>query len=173
MSGREFKPGDVAIVRDEDNQTHHAIVVSAENPGGLHVVVPTYAAAHGMDKHQRLYFGDGAVRSLVAIDLDDMLAVERLVDLYHSQGHGIHANAMRAALREFVDPKPRIEEPTGLGAVVEDAEGRTFVRVADPIDGWMAGKQWQRIGGEINAVRNFGWADLRDVVRVLSEGVTS
>jgi hypothetical protein len=67
--------------------------------------------------------------------------------------------------------RPAIQEPRGLGAVVEDADGHKFVRVADPIDGWMAGRQWQRIGGDINAVRNFGWSDLRPV-RVLSEGVS-
>jgi hypothetical protein len=66
---------------------------------------------------------------------------------------------------------PRIPEPNGLGAVVANANGHKFVRVADVADGWAHGRQWQRIGGEINAVRNFGWPEI-NAVKVLSEGLS-
>jgi hypothetical protein len=62
-------------------------------------------------------------------------------------------------------------EPMGVGAVVADARGHKFVRVADRADGWAHGSQWQRIGGDINAVRNFGWLEI-EAVKVLCEGLS-
>ena len=113
------------------------------------------------------------VRPLIMLDLDsaDVLKIVahlkgcrdcRTSDRWcYSVGDAIEAQT-----------RPAIEEPKGLGAVVEDADGHKYVRVADPIDGWMAGRDWQRIGGEINTVRNFGWSNLNPV-RVLAEGVTA
>lgn len=71
----------------------------------------------------------------------------------------------RADMAELVKPL----EPERLAALVEDTNGVKYVSVAHPIDGWAAGKRWQRIGGPINTVRNFDWSEL-DVVRVLAEG---
>lgn len=65
---------------------------------------------------------------------------------------------------------PQPAEPTGLGAVVEDAKGHKYVRIADPIDGWAKDRDWRRIGGDIAANPYYGYADI-DVARVLSEGV--
>ena len=70
--------------------------------------------------------------------------------------------AIRAALREFANPTPRIEEPTGLGAVVEDTEGVRWVRIDDPPSTWAASMS--------NGDRCSDYAAIT-VVRVLSEGV--
>lgn len=75
--------------------------------------------------------------------------------------------AARAALRALADPKPA--EPTGLGAVVRDREGATYVRVAVHFDGWAVGEMWRRVGGEVNADKRRAWSDI-DVAEVLSEG---
>lgn len=73
---------------------------------------------------------------------------------------------LRAALRSLVSP-PRPPEPTGLGAVVEDAEGKRFTRVSrDALAPWFTdeardSKRPYRYFSDLNAVH------------VLSEGVTS
>lgn len=160
MTGRKWKPGDVVSVRCEDGLAHRAIVVNAAYLGGLHVAVPTFALAHGMDANQRLYFGNGSISQLVTIDPagDDP---ERLQDLFWQNQH--HSGlAMQAALREFADPKqPRPEEPTGLGAVVEDDKGNVYVRhpaTGNEANAWCdpigCGRPWSRV----------------NAVRVLSEG---
>jgi hypothetical protein len=61
---------------------------------------------------------------LVVIDPEDREQVDRLVRSYHNQNLFSVVDDMQAALREFADPKPpKPAEPTGLGAVVEDADG--------------------------------------------------
>lgn len=64
-------------------------------------------------------------------------------------------------------PKP--EEPTGLGAVVEDADGTLWFRMSLENQTW-PGEVWQEQYGE--ADRWSKWASIA-VVRVLSEGVQS
>ena len=60
-----------------------------------------------------------------------------------------------------VDITPRKPaEPTGLGAVVEDAEGERWVQFSSKTGNWWRNRQGQ----------HQRWADL-DAVRVLSEGV--
>jgi hypothetical protein len=117
-------------------------------------------------------------RPLVVIDPTDRVQVERLRDLWDEahedqQGHkpsqsakGARGNALQAALREFADPKPpKPEEPTGLGAVVEDEVGVLWVRDADRSERWFS--------GPASAIpRRVTWDEI-DAVRVLSEGVTS
>ena len=74
----------------------------------------------------------GDCKPVVVIDPEDRDAVARLYDLYASapsdvglRGHEFLAHA----LREFANPKsPKPEEPTGLGAVVEAADGRRWCR---------------------------------------------
>jgi hypothetical protein len=59
-------------------------------------------------------------------------------------------------------PKP--EEPTGLGAVVEDADGERYVGLGDHYGG--GALRWKGDRG-----MTFTSYDRIDVVRVLSEGV--
>lgn len=169
-SKREWQPGDVALVRCEDGLTHRAIVVNAAYPGGLHVVVPTYALAHDMGANQRIYFGEGAIRRPADIDPEDREQVERLLMAYLAQRATLNGNAqlgdLQAALREFADPRiPKPDEPTGLGAVVEDVHGRRYQRVDRERAAWLR--------SDIPMEAALDWRDYTEVaaVRVLSEGV--
>ena len=106
------------------------------------------------------------VYPLVVIDPEDVEQVERLAQCYiatwrggygNETTEGITTRQMRQALREFANPTPpKPEEPTGLGAVVEDAEGQTWLR--DWRGYWRAPDVTCR------------WAKV-DAVRVLSPGV--
>lgn len=70
------------------------------------------------------------------------------------------------ALREFADPPPvKPEEPTGLGAVVEDSAGDLWVR--DKTTTTIA--HWKRARGQMGGKR-LPWSAI-DAVRVLSEGI--
>lgn len=103
-------------------------------------------------------------RPLVVIDPEDEDAAFRLIDLYFSGGADrLNARAMQAALREFADPKPsKPEEPTGLGAVVEDANGLL----------WMRGKSSSHLVW-IDPTADFDnrhWGQI-DAVKVLGDGI--
>jgi hypothetical protein len=68
--------------------------------------------------------------------------------------------ALIATALESATKPPKPAEPTGLGAVVEDAAGQQWVRITNPNQTpWMRGgsfpRQWRHI----------------DAVKVLSEGV--
>lgn len=108
--------------------------------------------------------GEPLCRPVVVIDPEDREQVERLTKAYCDARDGDNdlyrvSAILQAALRSLIAP-PKPEEPTGLGAVVEDAEGNLWVQVYEK-------GLWQR-------------SDDRDVwtvwekfsaVRVLSEGV--
>jgi hypothetical protein len=110
------------------------------------------------------------------IDPEDAEQVKRLDDLLTRflDGNEVPAyegteGVMKAALREYANPKPpKPDEPTGLGAVVEDNEGTLWVRT-EPADGdvpaWVA--SWT---GRLDEPQPSDYADLL-VNRVLSEGV--
>ena len=111
------------------------------------------------------------LRRLVVIDPEDRAQVERLVRAFPDEwGFEQDEEAFRectedvqAALREFANPKPpKPAEPTGLGAVVEDAEGSKWVR----------SERWPEQPWDPCGVRDggFPWEHI-DAVRVLSEGV--
>lgn len=107
-------------------------------------------------------------RPLVVIDPEDREQVERLEsELARRCGWlvgdaGINVSrraAMQAALREFANPTPRIEEPTGEWAVVLDVNGNIWTR-------------FNRVhwSSEASPNNRQTWGEL-DVVRILSEGV--
>lgn len=147
---REFKPGDVADVgvgramRHEDGRWVF--------PDGSHNTdrqnIPTHL--------------------LVVIDPEDREQVEdlcrRYVETYGGRWDGREKPVidMQAALRSLIEP-PKPEEPTGLGAVVETANGDLYVRskTITTIAHWKPAK-----GGERRKYEHL------KVVRVLSEGVT-
>lgn len=122
-------------------------------------------------------------RPLVVIDPEDREQVERLAEMFHacrplaikwddctSADRKASGDAMQAALRSLIAP-PRPAEPTGLGAVVEDENGRRWTRIAaddDPVDEYLRTQlspPWRSRGMSAK-----WWAHLR-AVRVLSEGV--
>lgn len=105
------------------------------------------------------------LRRLVVIDPEDREQVERLLNGYYSEPFEDvwprSIDKMQAAFREFANPKPpKPEEPTGLGAVVEDADGMTLVRCHQGTRPWQV----------LNGTSVWHW-DAIDAVRVLSEGV--
>jgi len=156
MAEREWKPGDVAMVEDERGVQRLA-VCGALNPRLMH----------------RWHYDEQGIgrilhpRPLVVIDPEDREQVERLTSLYYHDdldqpASFVRSNQMQAALREFANPTPpRPEEPTGLGAVVEDAEGQQWVRI-----GRKTGNSWYRPHGTYAV-----YAEI-PAVRILSEGVT-
>lgn len=103
---------------------------------------------------------DVDVRPLVVIDPEDREQVTRLAFAIAERCG--NTDGVQAALRSLIEPS-RPEEPTGLGAVVESADGELFVRhgIADEDEetGWCdsqgVGRSWARV----------------NAVKVLSEGV--
>lgn len=108
---------------------------------------------------------------LVVLDAEDREAVVQLRKALCDSGAftGLtkgNISKLQSALREFADPKPpKPEEPTGLGAVVEDIEGRQWVRFKH-----YEIKPWSLDGPSAERHHAQFWRDI-DVVRVLSEGV--
>lgn len=117
-------------------------------------------------------------RRIVVIDPDDGPVLDRLAARIRLEGGGTpYSNltaksaardvaALQAALRSLLEP-PKPPEPTGLGAVVEDAKGDRWVRYK------AAGvKPWRINLPGVGATEDYChyYADI-DVVRVLSEGV--
>lgn len=176
MSAREWKPGDVAMVR-LDPETEIRVM---------------YNGACWMGRKGTFYDLHASARPLVVIDPEDREQVERLTKALRdtmpraivglSEGDTqtldrIFVESTAAALREFANPQPpKPDEPTGLGAVVEDAAGkcwlRDFERGAFP---WRP-VETSRVNGRhapnTNAPARASWGDIT-AVRVLSEGVTS
>ena len=103
----------------------------------------------------------------MVIDPEDREQVKRLLRAYFLLGDFAasvqpeEVESMQAALREFANPKPpKPDEPTGLGAVGEDAEGGKWVHVESRTGWW-----WRNSAGE-----TCRWPDV-DAVRELSAGV--
>lgn len=106
------------------------------------------------------------------IDPEDRSQVERLtrslVDVGAIASTRVVLRAVdevQAALRRIVAP-PKPEQPTGLGAVVEDDRGDRWVFIADATRAHV--RCWRQASDEI-------WRDYADInaVRILSPGVTA
>lgn len=141
---REWKPGDVAEIR-------WPMTTGAEKESGIFV----NDQGHGV-----------TLRRLAIIDPEDAEQVSRLAHLIWPPGGPLTQNRLSDALREFANPTPpKPDEPTGLGAVVEDAEGNRWVRdEAASVE--TTPRSWYRRG-------EGGCREWRHItaVRVLSPGV--
>lgn len=151
MTGREWKPGDVAMLRcdDIDCEVYEHSGIFGKSGEWWLLDVGEYALSKDVEP----------IRPLVVIDSEDREQVERLrfeiADL-------VSYSQLREALDTFADPKPpRPDEPTGLGAVIEDDRGWLWTKARTHDHGLNWREQW---GG-----RWENWVDL-DVARVLSEG---
>lgn len=104
-------------------------------------------------------------RPVVVIDPEDREQVRRLGQslLAHEDMQRATTENVQAALRSLIAP-PKPDEPTGLGAVVEDSEGHLHVRTGRDYAPWVGGRYNPSIG------RGRPWSDI-DAVRVLSDGV--
>lgn len=111
-------------------------------------------------------------RPLVVIDPEDREQVSRLAAAWDSQTHAqldegapmtLSGWRMQAALRSQIEP-PKPDEPTGLGAVVEDSAGDQWVRIRITGPDVKPADQWRTWWGHRD------WDDI-SAVRVLSDGV--
>jgi hypothetical protein len=110
---------------------------------------------------------------VVVIDPEDAEQVGRLAGILHDfdahladdpHRESAWISLTRDALRVFANPTPpKPVEPTGLGAVVEDAEGLLWVRAGTYHQG--RGRDWHLLGDTDYEC----WADV-NAVRVLSDG---
>lgn len=153
---RDWKPGDVAVVNG-------SMAIRSADFQGWYTTKGRLSDPNVAYAYPRL-----------VINTEDAEQCERLAEVYRKVGQtggaaldgdqrtvpGLH---MQAALREFANPTPpKPEEPTGLGAVVEDSEGQQYIRTAhiDCVRPWMVAH------GSIDVE----WSDIA-AVRVLSLGV--
>ena len=140
---REWKPGDVAMIQPPTGPERVAILVGGTDG-------PCWHSAY--DDGDLMCLAAEAIppaRPVIPVDLESLAA----------ETDGAHhiARLVRAAFAPLTPPKP--PEPTGLGAVVEDEKGLTWVRRHPGGEAWVNG--YQR------------WATYADItaVRILSEGI--
>jgi hypothetical protein len=156
---REWKLGDVAMVTAEWTTGSAATNATARR---------STAVVRGWERLSDSAFAYDsqtvAAHPLLLLDPEDREQVERLADRLPSN---VQVPTLRDALRSLVEP-PKPEEPTGLGAVVEDDDGELWFRMAIENQTW-AGEVWQAQYGD--AERWSKWPVIA-AVRVLSEGVT-
>ncbi len=115
-------------------------------------------------------------KQVVVIDFEDreqVALLQRLLWRAHGNEHAmagdgvvrdLYIDKAQAALREFANPTPpKPDEPTGLGAVVEDARGKRWTRVKDGFN-WRwrddhLGEQtaWEHLVKREVRVLNHGW----------------
>lgn len=105
--------------------------------------------------------------NVATIDPDSREHIGRLASLLVSENatlddRGVGHAGLRRALREFANPTPpKMQEPSGVGAVIETERGEKWVRCGP--------NEWRVSDGSAFPVK---WSSLViDVVRVLSEGV--
>lgn len=164
---REWKPGDVAEL-SIDGQTGIGVVRKHRDDS-----VPVWVIS-GHSFFKSIAVGNDVliqgVRPLVVIDPEDREQVERLWRHYVETAAVNRTDALQAALREFANPTPpKPEEPTGLGAVVEDERGRRFTRYhATGVT--LEPQPWALEADDDCIEIRYGWADI-SAVRILSEGV--
>ena len=150
MSGREWKPGDVAMVESKASTDGACLAIRTTRA--------TWRCEHGQTVDEKV----DSLRPLVVIDPEDQEHRARFRQMAINYIHG-DWTAEEAVRGLSTPPKP--DEPTGLGAVVEDAKGDRWTRTGDDesVD------RWHSQIGRVFTSRDY---DRIDVVRVLSEGVT-
>lgn len=157
---RDWKPGDVAIACGDRM---------------IRTVDGWWSSESGQP---RIAYTITTPRALAVIDPEDRDEVEHFLDRYFTAYYASrtvcqpkpderHVDALQVAFREYADPKPsKPEEPTGLGAVVEDSKGRLWLRVTTPGHSYA----WRPEGNATDYDDVRYWNGV-DAVRVLSEGV--
>lgn len=151
---REWKAGDVAMYYDD-----RRVMYVINDDGDAYWI--------DSDGDMRRGASDRLVRPLVVIDPEDRKQVERFIRALDPVSETIlpkRIDYFAAALYGFVNPKP--DEPVGLGAVVEDAQGNRYVRTES--DAGMS--MWVRSQAPEATDPRYVWSEL-PVVRVLSEGI--
>lgn len=178
--GRDWKPGDVAMVtgpwvRDEPDEARPASRYSDgwqaidgaaflfdSNVRSAHplLIIDPAGTMVGYDPDDAMHYLPAWFR--IAADKSD--ARDR-AEGREPAGHGEILRNLASQIEAQIRPaKP--DEPTGLGAVVEDADGNLFVRFRP--DGGPA--KWALATTQPVEIAHV-WSAI-DVARVLSEGVT-
>lgn len=152
---RQWKPGDVAVLSSMDGVRYLALRTDSAR-----------WAMHMADVYDGSALAESA-RPVVVIDPGDREQVEHLAGLIARNGKvdepfpGAWPDKVQAALRSLaILPSP--PEPTGLGAVVDDSEGREWVHFGNGCwiksvpNAQMEQREWSQI----------------TAARILSEGVT-
>jgi len=166
---REWKPGDVAALTIYGSDPARGYVTLNDDREALMWRVTGHSFFKGVAVGNSAIVTDA--RPLVVIDPEDREQVERLgkvvARLWHE--HPYVLDAVQAALREFANPTPpKPEEPTGLGAVVEDADGVRWV-----LNNPRGYGKWSRENAAADGLpRDYKTWRMVTAVRVLSEGVT-
>lgn len=109
------------------------------------------------------------IKPLAVIDPESDDDMDRLMKCFATLPSGVQGrDRVQAALREYASPKqPKPDQPTGLGAVVEDDKGKLWVYVPagqDDLFPWLSAGpngdgEWQT------------WSNV-DAVRVLDHGLS-
>lgn len=170
--GRAWKPGDVAAV-SFDGKTEHVAIRTLY----FHGEYVEEGRWHG-GRAGALHGPEMTARPLVVIDPEDREQVERLAEaiLYAATVAGLDHVSYRGtsgderlgvlveAVRSLVanPPPPKPDEPTGIGAVVEDEDGVLWMNYPG-----MFALPWSAPGQP-----SCKWSEL-GFVKVLSEGVTA
>jgi hypothetical protein len=155
VMSREWKPGDVATVNGEP-------ITFYENEDTSEVM---FTNAHGYQHPARHLHPDA--RPLVVIDPDSGVDLSRLWRLLPD--NLVSIDQLQAALREFANPPPPIEEPTALYAVVLDRTDNEWCHIG--------GQVWRSLTSTGQFMVEKHWHDtdspLEGNVVILSPGVTS
>lgn len=162
---REWKPGDVAMVKTDLYGEMVAFRCgTASNPGWQYATADGRASSWSADSSGYVK----PIRPFVVIDPEDREQVERLVESWYAASDPTRGRTsqMQAALRELANPQPpKPDEPQGLGAVVEDADGERWVRWS--LGEWPDRAPWRADGPKPDHRRY----DCVSAVRILSPGV--
>ena len=164
---REWKPGDVVAATVDGRENVRLVAGWSRYEPQLRWCEVSPRWGNGDD--EECWFMPERVtdaRPLVVIDPENEADVERLADEIFAAMSGVEPTfyATQAALRSLIEP-PKPDGPTGLGAVVEDANGNRWVSVTNR----GADDRWQPNNLRSDKARK-GYADIA-AVRVLSEGV--
>lgn len=178
-----FKPGDVALIEAGCHANRRPAIRTGtpSNMGWAYSDLRDGKSTQNWtaDTHGTV----SVVRPLAVIDPEDAHDIEAIctpdlrsgiegilrVSIDDAQWERI-SEKMQAALREFADPTPKVEEPLGLGAVIETNDGRRFVRVA----GRDSRFPWVDAGKPADNAYNWvshGGLDGATPLRVVNEGV--
>lgn len=160
MSAREWKPGDVAVIRTAGGDRE--VVGLRDTNGWAHLRdYETTMRSHSLWSTASQV---EVIRPLVVIDPEDREQARDLWAAWIDAGAHMEPGIgrLQAALRSLVAP-PKPDEPTGLGAVVEDVDGKRYIRTADTD----CSTPWSYA----NNYSDHEWSDVA-AVRVLSEGVS-
>lgn len=157
MTERKWKPGDVALRCDIPTNSVERIHFRASS-GWIDADGDRRGVTDAAMQHP-------TARPLVVIDPEDDNTLSQLWRLLPD--NLVSIDQLQHALREFADPKPVIEEPTALYAVVKDRNGNKWCRVGEGV--------WRSLSSPGPYVVEKHWHD-RDaplngnVAEILSEG---